>query len=115
MKTKQILFTAPKTAEYLDTELPEIKDDEVLTRMEYTVISGGTEKANLVGEANTQVNYPKALGYCGVGIVEKIGSKIESVKPGDRVLVYHGCHREYNINKEILKKLKLKDIFKNFF
>ena len=34
------------------------------------------------------------------GICEQIGKEVRSVKPGDRVLVYHGCHSNYNIRKE---------------
>ncbi len=100
MKTKQIFFTAPGKAELLDVELPPLKDDEIRTDMEYTVVSGGTERANLVGMANTAQDYPKALGYCGVGRVTETGTRVKEIKPGDRVLVYHGCHMGYNTNKE---------------
>lgn len=41
-----------------------------------------------------------SLGYCGVGYVEEVGSKVTKVSVGDRVLVYHGCHSQYNIRPE---------------
>lgn len=100
MLKKQIFFTGPGVAELQECEEPAVLCDDVLVRMEYTVVSGGTERACLVGMANTPQKYPISLGYCGVGYVEQIGKQVRSVKPGDRVLVYHGCHSNYNIRKE---------------
>ena len=101
MKNKQIIFTAPHKAELLDVEICEPKANEVLTEMEYTVVSGGTERANIMAMANAGGNrFPKTLGYCGVGRVKAIGSAVKSVNVGDRVLVYHGFHAKYNIRPE---------------
>ena len=100
MKKHQIYFTAPKTAELWECDVPPIQPDEVLARMEYTVVSGGTERACLMAEPNTSQKFPMSLGYCGVGRVAAVGSDVSSVAVGDRVLVYHGCHASYNIRKE---------------
>ena len=101
MINKQIIFTAPHKAELLDVEICEPKANEVLTEMEYTVVSGGTERANIMAMANAGGNrFPKTLGYCGVGRVKAIGSAVKSVNVGDRVLVYHGFHAKYNIRPE---------------
>ena len=100
MSKKQIIFTAVHTAELLEVENPSIKDDEVLTKMEYTVVSGGTERACIMGMENAGgMVFPKYLGYCGVGRVVEVGSAVTSVAVGDRVLVYHGDHSNYNIRK----------------
>lgn len=100
MKRKSIVFTAVRHAEYMEQELPALASDEILTRMEYTVVSGGTERACLIGSPNTANRFPTSLGYCGVGHVVEIGDAVKSVRPGDRVLVYHGIHSNYNIRKE---------------
>ena len=42
MTRKNIVFTAPKTAECLNAAVPEVTGHNVLVRMEYTVVSGGT-------------------------------------------------------------------------
>ena len=63
MKTKRIFFTAVHKAELLETELPALKADEGLTEMEYTVISGGTERACILGMQNTSQKFPMSLGY----------------------------------------------------
>ena len=100
MKTKTIVFTGPKTAEFLDWDLKPMQVDSVLVKMEYTVISGGTERATILGMPNAGKEFPKFLGYCGVGYVQKVGEKVTSVVPGDRVLVYHGRHAQYNVAPE---------------
>ena len=101
MKTKQILFTDFHKAELLEQEIREIKENDVLVEMEYTVVSGGTERANIMGMENAGgMKFPKALGYCGVGRVLQIGSAVTSVAVGDRVLVYHGKHAKYNVTPE---------------
>ena len=100
MLNKQIFFTAVRKAELLENEIRKINKDEVLVKMEYTVISGGTERACILGMNNTSQKFPMSLGYCGVGYVEEIGQDVNKVCVGDRVLVYHGCHAKYNIRPE---------------
>lgn len=97
MKGKQIFFTAIHKAELLETEIREIEANEVLTEMEYTVVSGGTERACIMGMPNTPQKFPQSLGYCGVGRVIALGENVKTLNIGDRVLVYHGCHAKYNI------------------
>ena len=97
---KQIVFTAPKKAELLDVQFIEPKENEVLVKMEYTVVSGGTERACLMGMNNTTGTFPMSLGYCGIGYVKRTGSDVKSVEAGDRVLVYHGVHTNLNVVPE---------------
>ena len=101
MINKKIIFTAVHKAELLEVGVSEIRDNEVLIEMEYTVVSGGTERANIMGMQNLgSSSFPKFLGYCGVGRVLEIGSAVTSVAVGDRVLVYHGHHAKYNVRPE---------------
>lgn len=100
MKNKQIFFTEVHRAEFLECNVPGLKPNDVLTRMEYTVISGGTERACILGMNNTLQKFPMSLGYCGVGYIEAIGEKVEKVAVGDRVLVYHGHHAKYNVTPD---------------
>ena len=100
MKSKTIVFTKPQTAELLIKDLPQVSGDRVQVKMEYTVVSGGTERACIMGMNNTPQKFPMSLGYCGVGYVTEIGDEVKNIKIGDRVLVYHGIHTEYNIVPE---------------
>ena len=111
MTNKIISFTAIHKAEFVEAELREIKENEVLTEMEYTVISGGTERAAIMGMQNTSQRFPKSSGYCGIGRVMQIGSAVTSVAVGDRVLVYHGIHAKYNIRPEsAITKVPYKEV-----
>lgn len=100
MKARKIFFTDYHKAELLDYDVPEVKENDVLVEMEYTVISGGTERANIMKMPNTTTRFPKALGYCGIGRVAEVGAAVTSVAAGDRVLVYHGRHAKYNVRPE---------------
>lgn len=100
MKNSQIFFTDVHKAALLQCEVPEPKPNEVCTKMEYTVVSGGTERAVLMGMKNTVQKFPISLGYCGVGHVEKVGCDVTKVAVGDRVLVYHGHHAKYNVTPD---------------
>lgn len=100
MTNKKIYFTAVREAMLLEAEVRDVKEAEVLTEMEYTVVSGGTERACILGTANTSQKFPMSLGYCGVGRVIKTGAAVKSVAVGDRVLVYHGNHAKYNVRPE---------------
>lgn len=100
MKNQKIYFTGVHRAELLEEDVREIRDNEVLTQMEYTVVSGGTERACIMGMENTSQKFPMSLGYCGVGHVLQTGAQVTKVAPGDRVLVYHGNHARYNIRTD---------------
>ena len=107
MKTRQILFTEPLHAVLQETEVPAMGPEGVLARTEYTVISGGTERANLLGTNNipggveaAKKNWPRKLGYCGIGRVLQTGEKVEGIRPGDRVLIYHGYHADLNVRNQ---------------
>lgn len=98
MKNKQIYFTGVHKAELFETEIPSvIPPGDVLAETVYTVISGGTERACIMGMDNTPKKFPMTLGYCGVGYVVKTGDDVKDVKKGDRVLIYHGVHAKYNL------------------
>lgn len=72
---------------------------EVLLENEYTVISAGTERANLLNLPNTSNVFPFHPGYCGIGRVIDAGEGVDSVAIGDRALVDHGGHRSHTIQK----------------
>ena len=97
---KQIVFTAPGKAELLDTPLPNAEPDSITVSTEYTVISGGTEKATLLNLPNSPGGpFPRYTGYSGVGRVIKAGPATKT-PVGSRVLVYHGVHSNWNVVPE---------------
>lgn len=99
-KRKAVLFTAPGVATLADADPGPLADDRVLVRNEVSAISAGTERAILmdIGDRRTHAEkFPRRPGYGGVGIVEAVGARVESVRPGDRVLGYWGSgHASHN-------------------
>lgn len=117
MNAKQIVFTEINKAELLETELKELKPNEVMVETAVSTISCGTERANLTGDANVsiydagKVSFPRFSGYNSAGVVVKKGSEVKSVDVGDRVVVTWGAHKQYNIvPEENIVKIEYDDI-----
>lgn len=101
MEIKQIFFTDVNTARLLPEEISEPSGNEVLIKTAVSTISCGTERANLVGSKNVSASeFPKKVGYSNAGTVVKVGKDVKSVKPGDRVAVFWGQHKSYNLLPE---------------
>ena len=102
MQNKQIVFTAPRLAELLDKPIPTPGDGEVLVKVMVSTISSGTERANVIGDPNTnskaaaKVEFPRASGYSTSGVVVQVGKNVKSLVPGDRVAMFWSNHATYN-------------------
>jgi len=103
---KQIIFTEMNVAKLLDKSMPKLPSGAVRVKTEYSTISPGTERANITGDPNVNaagasgVVFPRSSGYNSSGIVTEVGEGVESVKVGDRVVVYWGKHKDYNTVNE---------------
>lgn len=101
---KNIVFTAPGVTEIIERNIPVIGDNDVLVKTAFTCISSGTERANLLGNANVNISsrekvekavYPRQSGYSASGTVEAVGKNVTSVKVGDRVCASWSAHAQY--------------------
>lgn len=108
METKQIVFTKVNTAELLDAKVSEPGEYQVLVETKISSISCGTEKANIIGDANVSVFsdgpqpvvFPRYSGYSSSGVVIAKGSKVTSVEVGDSVVMSWSCHSKINVIDE---------------
>ena len=106
MKCKQIVFTEKNKAELLTVDLYEPSPNEVMVKTMVSTISCGTERANITGDPNVNacgasgVVFPRMSGYNSAGVVIKKGADVKSIEVGDRVVVYWGCHKDYNVVPE---------------
>lgn len=106
MKIKQIVFTAPRTAELLERELPALASDDILVQTAVSSVSSGTERANVLGDPNVsiytdgaEVHFPRYSGYSSSGTVVAVGTDVTDFAVGDRVVVSWGSHSEYQLLK----------------
>lgn len=106
MTNRNIIFTAPRIAEIIEKDIPQLKQGTVLVRSVRDTISPGTERANLIGDPNinssapASITFPRQLGYSISGIVEAVGEGVKKVKVGDRVSCAWSKHAQYNLMKE---------------
>lgn len=101
MTRKIIQITTVGKAELIDFPMGKGSDDTVLVENEISAISTGTERACLLDLPNLSDTppgqFPKYLGYSGVGRIVETGKNVRGVKTGDRVLAHWGSvHSNYN-------------------
>lgn len=119
MKIKQIKFTEPYKAEFLDEELPTPAYNEVQIKIMVSTISSGTERANLIGEKNvtigeTPIPFPRISGYSSSGIVTALGENVTEFKIGDRVAMSWTTHSSViNLKKNQVYKIPNNMSFNN--
>ena len=102
MTGRYIVFESLGKAVLKPFEVVQPKAGDVLLENDYTVVSAGTERANLVQLPNTgtaETGFPLLPGYCGAGRVSAVGDGVTSLKAGDRVIVNWGGHRSHTIKK----------------
>ena len=104
MTSKNIVFTKPAVAELLEEKVAELQQNQVLVKLNKSVISSGTERANLLGDDTLAWNsapmkavFPRRLGYSSSGVVMAVGEAVTDLKEGDRVAVAWGTHSQYLI------------------
>lgn len=90
-----IVFESIGEAVLKPFEVPRPDAGEVLLENEYTAISAGTERANLLNLPNTSGGFPYHPGYCGIGRVIAVGEGVADVGIGDRALAEFSGHRSH--------------------
>ncbi len=100
VKGKQIVFERKGKAALKDVDVPLPGAGQLLIENDYTVISAGTERANLIQLPNTvtaEKGFPHSPGYSGAGRVAVAGECVDGFKVGDRVVVKWGGHRSHTL------------------
>ncbi|SHK24555.1 zinc-binding alcohol dehydrogenase family protein [Shimia gijangensis] len=69
----------------VDQPMPELKQQDVLVRIEAISINPADAKIRIRSAAEQPHDEPKILGYDAVGVIEKLGPDVAGFKEGDRV------------------------------
>lgn len=97
MTGSYIVFESIGKAVLKQFEVQQPRAGEVLLENDYTVVSAGTERANLMNLPNTSLTFPYHPGYCGIGRVIAIGDGVKNIKIGDRALANFSGHRSHAV------------------
>lgn len=103
---KRILFTAPREVQVLDMDAPNPAAGEVQVKLDFSAISGGTERANLSGNDSVScvgepsVIFPRTGGYSSAGVVTAVGEGVTRCKVGDRVALCWSTHSSVQVAKQ---------------
>ena len=81
----QVLFVEHGVADVRACEMPTAGTGELLIRAHVSLLSPGTERAWLLGLANTAPRYPQGSGYSHIGEVVAVGDGVDGWQVGDRV------------------------------
>lgn len=104
MKQSVIYFPEKEKAVFETAEAQaELSPTQVLIKIDYDLISAGTELANYHDLPNTEVSilrFPHYPGYTTSGHIVKVGEKVTKYKVGDRVVCAWGGHRSWVIREE---------------
>lgn len=95
LENQRVAFPHPEQAiiENFDIDAT-LSSDEILLRTQYSLISPGTELALYTNRRDVSTgkaySYPIYPGYAAMGVVDAVGSGVENISPGDRLITLTG-------------------------
>ncbi|MGZ7149764.1 quinone oxidoreductase family protein [Bacillus sp. BC08] len=95
-------FGGPEVMKYTDMDMPVISENQVLIRVISTSINFADIKSRYSKKGNTAP--PFIPGIDAAGIVERVGSQVKNIHPGQRVIAFpqNGSYAEYVVANENL-------------
>ncbi len=95
-------FGGPETMKYTDAEIPAINPKQVLIRVETTSVNFADIKSRYGKKDSGKL--PFIPGLDAAGIIERVGSEVQHLKVGQRVIAFpkNGSYAEYVVADENL-------------
>ena len=125
MKRRIAKLTGPKTFEFFEEDLPELKSDEILLKM----VSAGLCHSDIPAYMGTSAmgrnplgyedvvkpHYPIGIGHEPTAVVEAVGNAVTKFKPGDQVTgVTSECMATHKIIREEERIIRVPEMDKPF-
>ncbi len=82
---KQEVMTAPGKIEFRDIPIPELEENDILIKMMRIGVCGSD--IHVYHGKHPYTDYPITQGHEVSGKIEKIGSNVKNLKPGDKVTI----------------------------
>ncbi|MCU6793059.1 zinc-binding alcohol dehydrogenase [Paenibacillus sp. WQ 127069] len=97
MNNRKIVFDSPWQVETIEENFikQSLKEQEVLVKKIFSLISPGTELAMLSGK-ESWAHLPTTPGYASVSKIVEVGNGINNFKSGD-IIFHYGNHSEFQI------------------
>ncbi len=86
MKMKAVRYYAPNDIRYEETKIPELKEGEILVKVEAALTCGTDVKTFKRGHPVLIKKTPSGFGHEFSGVVAKVDDAVANVKIGDRVV-----------------------------
>ncbi|KKZ92586.1 hypothetical protein B4147_1822 [Bacillus wiedmannii] len=95
-------FGGPEVMKYIDVDVPVISDNQVLIRVVATSVNFADIKSRYGKKGNKAL--PFIPGIDAAGIIERVGSHVKNIHPGQRVIAFpqNGSYAEYVVANENL-------------
>ncbi len=95
-------FGGPEVMKYTDVDMPVISENQVLIRVVATSVNFADIKSRYGKKGNKAL--PFIPGIDVAGIVERVGSHVKNINPGQRVIAFpqNGSYAEYVVSNENL-------------
>ncbi|PKJ54962.1 quinone oxidoreductase family protein [Bacillus sp. SN10] len=95
-------FGGPEVMKYTNVDIPTISEDQVLIRVVATSVNFADVKSRYGKKGNKSL--PFIPGIDAAGIVERVGSHVKNIYPGQRVIAFpqNGSYAEYVVANENL-------------
>ncbi|PGK35178.1 quinone oxidoreductase [Bacillus anthracis] len=95
-------FGGPEVMKYTNLDIPAISEDQVLIRVVATSVNFADLKSRYGKKGNKAL--PFIPGIDATGIVERVGSHVKNIHPGQRVIAFpqNGSYAEYVVANENL-------------
>jgi NADPH2:quinone reductase len=95
-------FGKPEVMKYIDVDLPKLTSKQVLIRVEKTSVNFADIKSRYGKKGNG--NFPFIPGIDAAGVIEEIGSEVQHLNVGQRVIAFpsKGSYAEYIVADENL-------------
>lgn len=119
---KAVMLMGDSTARLVEKKNKDfsLNPDQVLVKVLYSAVSPGSEYANLIGDINinatvkaedTVLVWPRGVGYSSSGIVVEVGSEIDDLMVGDRVVMRACGHASHHaVRRDWVYKIPYDDI-----
>jgi len=93
-KASRVVWLRPEVADLEPMLIAGPSADEILVEVDASLVSPGTERAFLIGLANTSQSFPSGAGYAATGKVLQVGRSVSDWKSGDRFagIAPHASH-----------------------